>query len=61
MPDYNQIFKGFEGFSPLHLAIKSNDFECVRLLIDETNIDILQCSDFEETPIHIACKTGVII
>ena len=33
----------------------------MRLLIEETNIDIIQTNNNGETPIHLACKNGVEI
>ncbi len=38
-----------------------NSPECVRLLLDETNLVSTDLSDKNETPIILACKNGVNI
>ena len=61
VPDYNSIFTSFAGVSPLHIAIRANDYECVRLLLEETNLDHKVLTDKNESPIHLSCKHSVDI
>ncbi|CDW82028.1 3-5 exonuclease family protein [Stylonychia lemnae] len=59
--NYQQMFQSFSGYNPLHLAILKNSFESVRLIIDETNIDVCQLTQNDESCILLACKNGVNI
>ena len=61
IPNYRQILESFEGCTPLHIAIQRNNFECVRLLLEETNIDVIEKTSKGETSIMLACKNGVDI
>lgn len=51
----------FEGYTPLHITIISNDQECARLLLEETNINITDLTPNNETSVHLACKNAVDI
>jgi hypothetical protein len=61
IPDYAKVFESFQGYSPLHIAIIRNDLECVRLIIEETNIDPTEKTYQNETCVHLACKYAVDI
>lgn len=58
IPNYLTLFRQFEGLTPLHIAILNNDHECVRILLEETNIDPKELTSQQESSIHIACKSG---
>jgi ankyrin repeat protein len=60
-PNYRQILTTFEGMSPLHVAILRNSYECVRLLLEETNIDPTETTAAGETTVILACKHAVDI
>ena len=47
--------------SPLHIAIARNSYECVKHLLEETNIDSVEKTAKDETTVMLACKNGVDI
>lgn len=59
--DYRTVLEQFEGYTPLHIAIMSNSFDCVKLLLEETNADVTEKSAKGETTVILACKYGVSI
>jgi len=59
--NYEQLFRSFEGLNPLHLAIMNNSVDCVKVLIDDTNLDLTEATQKGESPILLACKYGVNI
>lgn len=59
IPNYRQILESFEGLTPLHVAIVRNSYECVKLLLEETNIDAAEKTKDETTSVMLACKYGV--
>lgn len=61
IPNYRQILESFEGVNPLHVAIVRNSYECVRHLLEETNIDAVEKTDRDETSVMLACKHAVDI
>jgi ankyrin repeat protein len=62
IPNYRNIIESFQGVNPLHIAISRNAFSCVRLLLEETNLDPTHCtSPKNETPVILACKHAVSI
>ena len=61
IPNFQKILKSFEGYSPLHISVISNDLESVKYLLEETNIDVTELTINEESVVHLACKTAVAI
>jgi ankyrin repeat protein len=61
IPNYSSILDTFEGMSPLHIAIARNSYECVKHLLEETNIDAVEKTAKDETTVMLACKNGVDI
>lgn len=61
LPNYRQILESFQGCTPLHIAIIRNNFECVKLLLEETNLDAIECTASGSTSVILACKHGVDI
>lgn len=61
LPNYRNIIESFEGLTPLHIAIARNSYECVRLLLEETNIDVNDLTANNETSVILACKNSVSI
>lgn len=60
-PNYRLIVESFSGYSPLHVAIMRNSYECVRMLLEETNIDASDKTTAGETSVILACKYAVDI
>ncbi|CAF1440205.1 unnamed protein product [Adineta ricciae] len=48
------------GLRPLHYAVFENDFECVRLLIEEYNADVNVLDEAGYSPLHLAAKYGLL-
>ncbi|CAF1109753.1 unnamed protein product [Adineta steineri] len=48
------------GLRPLHYAVFENDFECVRLLIEDYKADVNVLDEAGYSPIHLAAKYGFI-
>lgn len=61
IPNYRQILESFKGYTPLHIAIMRNNYQCVKLLLEESNIDAIESTENGETTVILACKHGVDI
>ncbi|CAF0827236.1 unnamed protein product [Rotaria sp. Silwood1] len=48
------------GLRPLHYAVFENDFECVRLLIEDYGADVNILDEAGYSPLHLAAKYGFI-
>ncbi|CAF1375638.1 unnamed protein product [Adineta steineri] len=48
------------GLRPLHYAAFENDFECVRLLIEDYHADVNILDEAGYSPLHLAAKYGFI-
>lgn len=48
------------GLRPLHYAVFENDFECVRILIEEFGADVNVLDEAGYSPLHLASKYGFI-
>lgn len=48
------------GLRPIHYAVFENDFECVRLLIEEHRADVNVIDEAGYSPLHLAAKYGFI-
>ena len=46
------------GHTLLHLAVLNGDIEMTRLLLKHVGGDVLLCSKFQKTPLHLACQNG---
>lgn len=62
IPNYRAILESFQGMNPLHIAISRNSFDCLKLLLEETNLDFTALTAHrQETPVILACKHAVSI
>jgi len=48
------------GLRPIHYAVFENDFECVRLFIEEYGADVNVLDEAGYSPLHLAAKYGFI-
>jgi len=48
------------GLRPIHYAVFENDFECVRLLIEDYHADVNVLDEAGYSPIHLAAKYGFL-
>ncbi|UJR35453.1 hypothetical protein I4U23_028209 [Adineta vaga] len=48
------------GLRPLHYAVFENDFECVRLLIEDYNANVNVLDEAGYSPLHLAAKYGFL-
>ena len=44
------------GYTPLHLASKSNSIQCFKILLNRSSTSIDRTNSRNETPLFIACK-----
>lgn len=55
------MFTLFQGNNALHIAICQNSTDCVKTLLDDTNIDARELNSQNESTIILACKNAVNI
>lgn len=48
------------GLRPIHYAVFENDFECVRLLVEEYKADVNVLDEAGYSPLHLAAKYGFL-
>ncbi|WP_131781492.1 ankyrin repeat domain-containing protein [Legionella gresilensis] len=48
-----------DGISPLYIAAKNGNVECIKILLENSEIDVnISLEDDGVTPLHIACENG---
>mmetsp|Transcript_40755 Transcript_40755/g.53679 ORF Transcript_40755/g.53679 Transcript_40755/m.53679 type:complete len:737 (+) Transcript_40755:190-2400(+) len=58
--DADLYSKGYNSYTPLHLAAENGHLHVVKMLIEKYQADGNTKNDFGSTPLHVACRRGNI-